>query len=75
MVQLGTADRLRGRAFGAMDAVGSTLFLVGLLSSAPLSLAVGIVPVMNAAGLLFLLGAFVVLYGLRKSVDSDLEQK
>ena len=75
LLQLGTAESLRGRAFGAMDAIGSSLFLVGLLSSAPLSLAVGIVPVMNAAGLLFLLGAFIVLYALRRSVDNDLEQR
>ena len=75
LLQLGTAESFRGRAFGVMDAIASSLFLVGLLSSAPLSQAIGIVPVMNAAGLLFLLGAFVVLYALRRSVDSDLGQQ
>jgi len=66
LLQIGTTEAFRGRIFGAFDALGSALFIFGLLLSAPLSSSAGITPVMNVAGLMFLIGGFAIYLEIRR---------
>lgn len=67
LIQANATKAFRGRVFGAIDAIGSSLFVFGLLLSAPLSSSVGIVPVMNVAGLLFLVRGVMVYAETRRA--------
>ena len=66
LLQVSTTEAFRGRVFGAFDAIGSALFVFGLLLSAPLSSLAGIIPVMNVAGLMFLIGGFTIYLEIRR---------
>ena len=66
LVQVNATESFRGRVFGTIDAIGSFLFVFGLVLSAPLSAAVGIIPVMNLAGLLFVVRGLVIYSDIRR---------
>jgi len=66
LLQVSTTEAFRGRVFGAFDAIGSALFVFGLLLSAPLSSLAGIIPVMNVAGLMFLIGGLTIYLEIRR---------
>ena len=67
LIQVNTTELFRGRVFGAIDAIGSALFVLGLVLSAPLSSAVGIIPVMNLAGILFVIRGIIVYSETRRT--------
>ena len=66
LLQTSTEPAHHGRVFGAFDAVGSAFFVFGLVLSAPLSSSVGIIPVMNVAGVLFLIGGLATFVEIRR---------
>ena len=68
LLQAGTADALRGRVFGAREAIGAASVLVGLGVGGPLVDAVGAVPVLSAGAAMWIVGGVFALVRLRPEV-------
>jgi MFS family permease len=60
LMQHRSADRYRGRIFGAYGAVGSLMLVLGMSASTLLGDQVGVLPLLNAACILMLLSGLVV---------------
>ncbi len=65
LLQIGVADRYRGRVFGAFATTVELLALVGIVLGGALADALGVLPLLDAGGLLYALGGLVALAMLR----------
>jgi len=65
LLQQRASDTYRGRVFGALNTTNSVMMLVGMLLASTLGAVVGVVPLLDVAGMLFFLAALVGLLMLR----------
>jgi MFS family permease len=71
LIQMKVDESLRGRVFGAFQALGAATLVLGLVLAGPVANAMGIVPVMNIAGALIISGGFVVYAALRRGLHDQ----
>jgi dipeptide/tripeptide permease len=60
VMQHSSADRYRGRVFGAYAAIGSLMLVLGMSASTLLGDRVGVLPLLNVACVLMVLSGLVV---------------
>jgi MFS family permease len=65
LLQMSVADQYRGRVFGTLNTTTALMSLCGMGLAGALGDLIGIVPVLNIAGGLYLLSAIVALVMLR----------
>jgi MFS family permease len=61
LVQTGVADEFRGRIFGAISAASALAMLVGAALAGALGDRIGILPLLNAEGILDIVAGLLVL--------------
>ena len=71
LIQTKVDESLRGRVFGAFQALGAATLVLGLVLAGPVANTIGIVSVMNIAGVLIISGGFVVYAALRRGLHDQ----
>jgi MFS family permease len=75
LFQILVEDKLRGRIFGALLAVGGLTSLIGMLLAGILGDLLGSIPLLNLQGGSYVFGGVLIFLALRKQISVELQQR
>lgn len=71
LLQKSVVDQFRGRIFGSWSTTGSLMIILGQVSASTLGDRVGIIPMMNVAGILYVISGLVAFFMISRIIATN----